>query len=497
MPATLEPVAASMGSRHQLSQGSVDVEAVDRRSHAARPLSSSKAPACTGPSYGRSSDSPDEFVPPRCVGRYRMLEKLGAGGMGVVYRAYDPPVELQLRWLDANASANRGARGVEANLEFQRRAIDLATRHLGRDHLRTTMLINNHSVGNARAGNIEIARSLAREAKERFVAILGPLHPDVLLATTNYALYSGNAGDFMTAEREIDRALGIAKALGRLDHPSTLHTWVSLGSIREELGRKVSATAAHRKALELMRLSGVSDGPYPQMLRLGLAALEFELGHESPARNLWRKLRPTLERTDINGGNGEAPGVLWRAANLAVSLGDCAFVEQVVATLQHLPSPTANRGHQSAAGHETLRARCFESGGQLSRAAHHYNLALEHQIRVAGENNLTTSPIRMHILAIELQQGAYQNARRSLDELARILDRTVPPYHRLYARWYIEAARLALRLDDIQSARIYRRDAHTAYDAREQGPRLAEELTQLDALIEPFGLGPWNAAASI
>jgi tetratricopeptide (TPR) repeat protein len=61
---------------------------------------------------GVGVDDPPEVVAGESVGRYRVLEKLGAGGMGVVYRAIDPTLNrpVALKFLSPDLGADSRAR---------------------------------------------------------------------------------------------------------------------------------------------------------------------------------------------------------------------------------------------------------------------------------------------------------------------------------------------------------------------------------------------------
>lgn len=68
------------------------------------------------PGFGRSSQLPDPLPRGFNLGRYLLLEKIGAGGMGVVYAAYDPELErrVAIKLLRSGFEADRLVREARA-----------------------------------------------------------------------------------------------------------------------------------------------------------------------------------------------------------------------------------------------------------------------------------------------------------------------------------------------------------------------------------------------
>ncbi len=238
----------------------------------------------------RVADSVEEFEGPR-VGRYRLLEELGRGGMGVVWRAWDTQLQrpVALKTLRANRMADESARlrlireARTASRLHHPGIVELYDCFEEDDNVYLTMrLIPGRSLSQrlrqdgpldpkeAARLTLELARAL-EHAHSRDV-----IHRDIKPANV-----------LLEHDRPVLTDFGLARALGNEEHELTRDS-------------QILGTPSYM-APELIRRGAVAAGPRSDQYALGVVLYEMLTGkppvrggspHEILAAILAGKLNP-------------------------------------------------------------------------------------------------------------------------------------------------------------------------------------------------------------
>lgn len=121
------------------------------------------------------------------VGRYKLLDEAGRGGMGVVYRAHDPQLDriVALKFLPAHLQADRQAKA---------RFLDEARAASSLDH---PGICTIHDIGETEDGQLYIAMAYYEGATAADMVTEGPLEPDRALRL------AGQAAEAMASAHDI------------------------------------------------------------------------------------------------------------------------------------------------------------------------------------------------------------------------------------------------------------------------------------------------------
>ncbi|KAF1974637.1 TPR-like protein [Bimuria novae-zelandiae CBS 107.79] len=269
-------------------------------------------------------------------------------------------------------------------------------------------------------GNYNVAQEMGRGALEATEAALGAEHPHTLTSVSSLGSVLERQGKYDEAEAMHRRALqGQEKALGR-EHPDTLTSVSNLGSVLERQGKYDEAEAMHRRDLE---------------------GSEKVLGPEHPDTLTSRQGKydeaEAMHRRDLEGSEKvlgpEHPDTLTSASNLGSVLSRQGKYEEAEAMHQR-----ALQGREKALGREhphTLASvsnlgSVLERQGKYEEAEAMHQRALEGYEKALGREHPHTLTSVSNLGSVLERQGKYDEAeamhRRALQGREKALGREHP-----------------------------------------------------------------------
>ncbi len=371
----------------------------------------------------------------RAALRRYSLTRPSAGGLASVHRLVQAvtvdqmPQELAAAWRQAAAAVIEAAvpsdpsrpdtwRDFAALLPHAKAALtaDSAGMRLIASYLR-------------RSGSYAAARDLYQGMLEVRVRLLGPQHPQTLVARASVAHWTGKAGDAAGARDQFAALLAVYERVRGPEHPDTLTARAKLARFTGEAG---DAAGARDQFAELLAVYERVLGPqHPDTLaavRADRARFTGEAGDAAGARDQYTALLPVVEQVF----GPEDPETVSDRGNLARftgEAGDVAGARDQYAALLPLARRIIGPDHPNTLLTRASLARLTGEAGDPAGARDQFAALLPAFERVLGPEHPDTLWAQANLARWTGETGDPAGARDQFQALLHIMDRVLGPEH--------------------------------------------------------------------
>ena len=207
------------------------------------------------------------------------------------------------------------------------RALALLEEQLGPDHLQTISVQGELANIYQAKGELDRARALLLDTRQRYLRELGPEHPWVARVANHLGGVEWKAGDYAKAGEYYAEALAIRERAFGPEHPTLASPIANLGVIASMNGDYDQAASLFARAIELYRSEG--DSKLLASTLDNLAACETRRGNNDEAMVLYRDAYEVRKR--IHGlEHPELARSLINMAQLETQLGDPAAASELL-----------------------------------------------------------------------------------------------------------------------------------------------------------------------
>ncbi len=218
------------------------------------------------------------------------------------------------------------------------------------------------------AGRLDEARAQYELALDRWIALLGPDHPDVAIALTNLATLDLVEDAPSNAVARLTRAIEIRSRVLAAHHPLLISTRASLAVALREDGDLEAARAILLESAEILRAEPSPPAEELVAVYTALGTTARAAGDHEAARAWFEQSLATVEGTFLAGGRTHAL-VLVNRALTAVHLGDVATGTRVLDDAMAIEAQWLGADHPAIASRRFLLATALRDAGAESAAA--------------------------------------------------------------------------------------------------------------------------------
>jgi len=278
------------------------------------------------------------------------------------------------------------------------------------------------------SGSYAAARDLQRRVRDALGRVLGPEHPDTVIARYEFARWTGEAGDRAAARDLFAGLLPVEERVFGAEHPVTIRTRANLARWTGQAGDVAGARDQFAALLPICEKVLGPEHPGTLIARASVAGWTGQAGDPARAREMFTGLLSVIERV-LGPEDRETLAARASLARWTGEAGDVAGARDQYAALLPIREKVLGAGHPDTLAARQEFARWTGRAGDAAGARDQYAALLPMRERVSGPEHPDTLWTRVNLARWTGRAGDAAGARDQYAALLPMRERVSGPEH--------------------------------------------------------------------